>query len=170
MGKSKRDVVDGITVALHDEVPELDNAASELARRAMRFAGMLDDALTECLVPWGLTRADYGVLITLRSAGEPYALRPTELKARLLMTSGGVTGVLNRLEKSGLVQRQPNPNDGRSSWVRLTRKGVESASAAVQAWTAAQCDLLRNVPDAISRSAADALRNVLLALGDTEPD
>jgi DNA-binding MarR family transcriptional regulator len=169
MSNPARDVIDGITLALDGEVPELDLAASELARRAIRFASMLEDTLTASLAPWGLTAADYGVLITLRSAGEPYELRPSELKSRLLMTSGGVSGVLNRLASTGLIDRQPDLTDGRSSRVRLTPAGVETANAAVRAWTLAQCDVLRKVPDDVSRQAADALRDVLLALGDTEP-
>ena len=169
MSMPARDVVDGITLALDGEVPELDLAASELARRAIRFASMLEDTLTASLAPWGLTPADYGVLITLRSAGEPYELRPSELKSRLLMTSGGVSGVLNRLDKTGLIDRQPHPTDGRSSRVRLTSTGLETVNAAVRAWTLAQCDVLRKVPDEVNRSAADALREVLLALGDSAP-
>lgn len=169
-GGSGRDVIDGITVALRDDVPELVGAASELARRTVRLAAMLEDALAECLAPWGLTSADYGVLVTLRSAGTPYELRPSELKARLLMTSGGVSGVLNRLEKGGLVERRPNPTDRRGSSVQLTPAGVTAANATVRAWTTAQSDALRTVPEDGCRAAADALRTVLLALGDTEPN
>jgi hypothetical protein len=52
-------------------------------------ASMLEDTLAECLAPWGLTKAEYGVLSALRSVGAPYELRPTDLTARLLLTSGG---------------------------------------------------------------------------------
>jgi DNA-binding MarR family transcriptional regulator len=166
---SERDLVDGITTALRAEAPGLDDPRTEVVRRVSRFATKLDDALADCLAPWGLTRADYGVLITLRAAGEPFALRPSELKSRLLMTSGGVSGVINRLERTGLVERQPDPSDGRGAVVCLTTKGADTAIEALRAWTEIQCDLLRNVSDAVSRNAADGLRNVMLALGDVEP-
>jgi DNA-binding MarR family transcriptional regulator len=169
MSPPARDIVDGVADGLREGVPEMDSAASGLASRVVRFAAMLEDALAECLVPWGLTKADYGVLVTLRAVGEPYEFRPSELKARLLMTSGGVSGVLNRLEKLGLIERQPHPTDGRSSSVRLTPAGVESANETVRAWTIAQSDILRSVPNAVCRSASDALRDVLIAMGDTEP-
>lgn len=163
---SRGDVVDAITGALGDEIPGLRSAASELARRAVRLAAMLDDVLAECLAPHNLTPADYGVLITLRTAGREYRLRPGELRSKLLMTSGGVSGVLNRLERSGLVRRQPHATDGRSSWVQLTAEGAAAADAAARAWTEAQCDALRAVPEPVSRAAADSMRAVLLALGD----
>lgn len=161
--------MDSITEVLRPGISQLDSAASELARRAVRLAARLEDVLTESLAPWGLTKADYGVLITLRAAREPYRLRPSELTARLLMTSGGVSGVLNRLEKNGLIERRPHATDGRSSWVQLTDDGIAAANGAAKAWTTAQCDALRNVPEAASRAAADAMRDVLLALGDHEP-
>jgi DNA-binding MarR family transcriptional regulator len=107
------------------------------------------------------------VLGALRSVGKPYQLRPSEIQARLLMTSGGVSGVLNRLEKAGLIERNQDTDDRRGSRVRLTTSGVETADAAVRAWAEAQGDTLRKVPDDVARRAADALREVLLALGDT---
>jgi len=86
-----------------------------------------------------------------------------------LSSPTGVSGVLNRLERGGLVERRPNPTDRRGSSVQLTPAGVTAANATVRAWTTAQSDALRTVPEDACRSAADALRNVLLALGDTEP-
>jgi DNA-binding MarR family transcriptional regulator len=69
------------------------------------------------------------VLATLRSVGSPFELRPTGLQARLLLSSGGISNVLNRLERNGLVERQRDSNDGRSCWVRLTGEGAKLAYA-----------------------------------------
>ena len=109
------------------------------------------------------------MLATLRSVGSPFELQPTELKARLLMSSGGVSNVLNRLEGRGLIERKPDDNDGRSCWVRLTTEGSEMALAYARSWTQIQTDTYRAVPPAALRRASDALREVLLALGDDEP-
>lgn len=167
MGQSQRDAVDRVNDAVPAGKGHSDHPAIELASRSIRLASMLEDVLTAELAPWGLTKADYGVLITLRASGKPFELRPSELRARLLMTSGGVSGVLNRLEKTGYVERRPHPTDGRSFRVKLTPAGLSCADDAAKAWTVAQQDALRKVPDDVSRSAADALRRVLLALGDT---
>jgi DNA-binding MarR family transcriptional regulator len=164
-----RDLMDSTTDAWRVERPELDRPEYELVKRAVRLSVRLEDALAECLVPWGLTKADYGVLSVLRFVGAPYELRPTDLKARLMLTSGGVSNVLNRLEKAGLIQRVWDSADGRSSWVQLTGAGLEMADAIVSAWAETQADIFRAVPADVSRAAADALRPVLIALGDREP-
>lgn len=164
-----RDLVDLVTDEWRREMPDLDQAGIELTRRVMRLAGMLGDRLAAHAVRFNLTKGEVNVLATLRSVGSPYELRPTDLKARLVMTSSGISNVLNRLESSGFVERQPDSNDGRSSWVRLTRKGAELAFAFARSWTEDQIDTYRAASPAAIKQASDALREVLLALGDDEP-
>lgn len=168
-GGVARDLVDGLTSAWRDEMPETDRIQVEMTRRAARLGVILQDRLADCLVPWGMTRADYSVVNVLRSVGEPYELRPTDLGARLLLSSGGVSNVLNRLARSGLIERERDSRDGRGSWVRLTPRGVEVAEATMQAWVADQEVLYRDVTPEMARAASDALRNVLVAIGDLEP-
>jgi DNA-binding MarR family transcriptional regulator len=164
-----RDLVDGLTSAWRHEMPEIDRIHVEMTRRAARLGVILQDRLADCLVPWGMTRADFSVLNVLRSVGEPYELRPTDLRARLLLTAGGISNVLNRLARSGLIERERDARDGRGSWVRLTQRGVETAEATMRAWAADQEILYRDVTDGMARSVSDALREVLLAIGDHEP-
>jgi len=66
-----------------------------------------------------------------------------------------------------LTELEPDPADARSSWVRLSAHGVKVAEEVVRAASAAQAAALRDVPPATTRAAIDALRNVLVALGDT---
>jgi DNA-binding MarR family transcriptional regulator len=72
----------------------------------------------------GLTKAGYDILAVLRAAGAPYRLRPSVLTQRLVLTSGGTSNVLRRLAAADLVERDPDPSDARSSWVRLSAHGV----------------------------------------------
>ena len=151
------------------EMPEHDGPEFELIMRAGRLGQLLEEALSECLIPWNLTKADYGVLRTLRTSGAPYELRPTDICNRLLLTSGGVSNVINRLERLGLAERIPDRSDGRSSWVRLTGAGTGAAEDAMRAWSAAQEQMFAGVDALLARQVSDALREVLLALGDREP-
>jgi DNA-binding MarR family transcriptional regulator len=48
---------------------------------------------------------------------------PKDLSARLVMTTGAVTALLDRLETGGLIMRVPNPNDRRSTLLELTETG-----------------------------------------------
>ena len=46
------------------------------------------------------------------------------------LSSGGVTVVLDRLEKAGVIRRAPNPSDRRSSIVQVSQKFLRSTQAA----------------------------------------
>ena len=85
----RRDLIDAMIDDWRKEMPDLDRPESWLARRAARLAVLLQDALAAQLWSWDLTRTDYAVLNTLRSVGAPYELRPSDLKLRLLLSSGG---------------------------------------------------------------------------------
>jgi DNA-binding MarR family transcriptional regulator len=161
--------MDAITDGWRREMPELDRPEFEFTRRAARFEQLMEEALSECLLPWNLTKADYNVLTILRTAGAPYELRPTDIRNRLLLTSGGVSNIINRLERLGLAERIPDPSDGRSSWVRLTGAGTEVAEDTMRAWAAVQEQMFGGVDPLLARQAVDILRKVLLALGDREP-
>ena len=163
-----RDVVDGLSAGWASVTPELASSELELSRRAARLYGILEDVLLAMLAPLGLTRAEFLVLSGLRSVGAPHRLRPTDLSARLLLSSGGTSNVLNRLTEAGLVERERDDNDGRSLRVRLTEAGIEASEASMTEWARAVADTYRAVAPATTQSASDALREVLLALGDHE--
>ncbi len=67
-----------------------------------------------------LTVAEFGALEALHNKG-PLLLG--DLQRKLLVSSGGVTWLVDRLAKQGLVARRPSPDDRRASFVELTRKG-----------------------------------------------
>ena len=73
---------------------------------------------------YDLTLAQMDVLSSLaRTDGEPISC--SEIAERTLITKGGITGILDRLEARGLVKRFPSSDDRRSVLVRLSAKGVE---------------------------------------------
>ena len=161
------DTVDAIMAAWRAELPAVAGLELELGKRAARLSALLGEATNAQLARLGLTKAEYEVLAVLRAAGPPYRLRPTDLTSRLLLSSGGTSNLLRRLTDTGLVERGVDRRDARSSWVQLTADGVKAAEAAVLAATQSQAALLRAVPRQTAQAAADALREVLLALGDT---
>jgi DNA-binding MarR family transcriptional regulator len=54
-------------------------------------------------------------------------LTPTELGRRLSLSSGAITALVDRLERTGHVERRPNPADRRSSVVLPIPEGLEEA-------------------------------------------
>ena len=76
--------------------------------------GLLVDAFQHrCLDPFGLLFIDYSVLRVLELVGPPYRMSPTELAEILLRSSGGMTQILDRLERAGLVAAHADPDDRR---------------------------------------------------------
>lgn len=57
-------------------------------------------------------------LATVEGAGEP--LEPSVIAARLIITTGSMTSVLDTLEKRGLIRRLPHPDDRRKLLVDIT--------------------------------------------------
>jgi DNA-binding MarR family transcriptional regulator len=84
-----------------------------------RFIAMADDTLAEL----GLAEGAWKVLTTLRLAGPPYRRSVGKLAKRAELSSGAMTNRLDRLEKSGLVRRVPDPEDRRGVLVELTKEG-----------------------------------------------
>ncbi len=68
----------------------------------------------------GLTPAQFDVVATL---GNTEGMNPKLLGEKTLITKGTLTGVVDRLRDKGLVQRLPDPRDGRAQIVRLTPEG-----------------------------------------------
>ena len=68
----------------------------------------------------GLTPAQFGVLEALYNKGD---LRICELIEKILTTSGNITVVIKDLEKEGLIEKKPDPNDKRSCIISLTEEG-----------------------------------------------
>ena len=71
-----------------------------------------------------MTLAEFDVLIQLGMAPDR-RLRMTELSDRVRLSHSGVTRLVDRLEKGGLVARCPVENDGRGVAARLTDAGLD---------------------------------------------
>lgn len=68
----------------------------------------------------GLTPSQFDVIVTL-GGEEPMSCG--ELSLRTLVTKGTLTGVLDRLEAKGLIERVPSRRDRRCTLIRLTVQG-----------------------------------------------
>lgn len=75
----------------------------------------------------GLNETEMAAVAHLGRAGQ---MTPTQLAAALNLTSGGVTALVQRLERAGHVRREPHPYDRRSTLLRLTPSIVERAEEA----------------------------------------
>jgi len=76
-----------------------------------------------------LLLGEYDVLVRLaRAPGR--ALRMTELAQRVMLSPSGLTRLADRLEARGLIERRPDPADGRVALASLTTAGLRTARRA----------------------------------------
>ena len=84
---------------------------------------------------FGITMPVFDLLTQVHRPPEGPTLR--ELSDRLMVSKGNITELTDRLERKGLIERVPDPNDGRAQRVFLTQVGrdlVERMEPAHQAW------------------------------------
>ena len=81
------------------------------------------------LAEHGLPLSWYDVLLELNAA-EGRRLRMSELGARAVLSRERVSRVVTELEQAGLVRREPNPDDRRSSYAAVTPQGRDRLRAA----------------------------------------
>jgi DNA-binding MarR family transcriptional regulator len=128
---SPADHIDKIIQLWKRERPDYDLAPVEIIGRAGRIMEHVDRALNAKFEEFGVTRASFDVLATLRRTGEPYRLTQRELMRSLLRTSGSMSLRIDSLESQGLVERRPDDDDRRSVFVTLTKKGAELLQAVI---------------------------------------
>jgi len=79
---------------------------------------------------YGITIAQSFILFSLLSSD---GLNPKTMAEQLEIDGSAITGLVDRLEKEGLVERRPDPRDRRAFCVFLTRKGRNKAEDALPA-------------------------------------
>jgi DNA-binding MarR family transcriptional regulator len=71
---------------------------------------------------YGITDAQFNVLIQLQYEKQQ-GLSQADLGRRLVVNKADMTGIIDRLEKAGLVGREDHPKDRRINIIKITRKG-----------------------------------------------
>jgi DNA-binding MarR family transcriptional regulator len=158
---AQSDGVDRIIEQWAHERPDLDTTAMAVFGRVFRLARVAGDEVERVYAEFGIGRPEFDVLATLRRSGAPYELSPGALAASMMLSSGGTTARLDRLEKAGLVRRVPSATDRRSVLVRLTDRGREVIDDAVGAGLAEQRRLLSHLSPAKVRQLSALLREAL---------
>jgi DNA-binding MarR family transcriptional regulator len=115
----------------------------------MRAQQILLGRVDAVVKPYGLTFARYEalVLLTFSKAGE---LPMSKIGERLMVHPTSVTNTVDRLVRSGLATKRPNPNDGRGTLAAITEEGRRVCDAATRdlmamdfglsAYDAEECD------------------------------
>lgn len=119
------DAIDRVVEQWAREKPELKTEPMALMGRLMRITKHMEGEVATLHKQHDLKMGEFDVLATLRRAGKPYKLTPSELIESMMLTSGAMTNRLDKLESKGLIEREHSKADRRSVTVMLTTVGFE---------------------------------------------
>jgi DNA-binding MarR family transcriptional regulator len=119
--------------------------------------------LAKELATVGLPISWYDVLLVLNAAPDR-RLRMTELGEQAVLSREQISRVVTELERAGLVERTPNPDDKRSSYATITPAGRSRLREAAPTYLAAiERHYTRHLTDSEIRTLVRALGKVLAA-------
>ena len=145
--------------------PDLDPFPMALLGRLGELSQLISrDYLLPFFTAHGLQPGEFDLLATLRRAGEPYALMPTALYEAAMISSGGMTSRIDRLEKAGLIERRKHPSDRRGVLVALTAAGFALIDGIMAAHVANMGRLLVGLDEAEQTRLFDLLGKLLAGL------
>jgi DNA-binding MarR family transcriptional regulator len=125
-----RDLADEIVAQWKAARPDLDARVMAEVGRVLHAGRRFEAAIAASAAEKGLSVPEGDILFTLRRSAEQ-RLAPSQLSEWLFVTSGTMTGRLDRLESRGLIRRVPNPADRRGMDVELTADGRRLADELV---------------------------------------
>lgn len=117
------DGVDRIEQAWLRERPGTPVGSIGVLTRIRRIAKLLEDDRRRTLARLGVDTSTLDLLSTLRRAGPPYRLTPTEIARATLVTPGAVSQRIAQARDRGLVRRHRPGPDGRTVAIELTQAG-----------------------------------------------
>ena len=161
---SGKDHIDLLVGRWKQEEPSYNLAPVEVIGRAGRIMEHVDRALESKFEEWGITRASFDVLATLRRSGPPYRLLQRELMRQLMRTSGSISLRIDSLERDGLVRRDLNQDDRRTTEVALTTAGRELLAKIIPEHLANESALLAGLTVRERGELITLLRKWLLCL------
>ncbi|NMH88251.1 MarR family winged helix-turn-helix transcriptional regulator [Flavivirga algicola] len=132
MSENNKDLLDSLVSDWKKERPDLDASAMLIIGRILKLGKILEKSANAALSSNNIYYTDLDVLATLRRSGTPYELTPKQLMQSVLITSGAMTALLDRLLKLELIYRSPDPLDGRIKRAGLTKKGITVIDKAIE--------------------------------------
>ncbi|WP_421724248.1 MarR family winged helix-turn-helix transcriptional regulator [Bauldia sp.] len=150
--------------------PDLDPYPMALLGRLNEASSVImRDRLAPVFASFGLQPGEFDVLATLRRSGAPFALAPTALYAATMISSGGMTNRIDKLERAGLVERRANLADRRGTLVALTKKGRALIDKAVVVHIDNERAVLAALSEAEQTQLDGLLKKLIAGLSDPDP-
>lgn len=165
-----QDHIDRVVAKWKRERPDYDLSPVEIIGRTGRIMEYIDRALEAKFEEFGISRATFDVLATLRRGGPPYRMTQRDLMRNLLRTSGSMSLRIDTLEGEGLVTRLQDQEDRRSVFVTLAPKGSALLEEVIPAHLSNEKALLAGLSNAEREQLRSLLRKWLASLEGNASD
>lgn len=159
----KNDLIDEIIEGWQNYDHHLDTSGTEIVGRIIRLQSLVARKVDENLAQHGLTVGEFDVLAALLRA-QNYQLTPTKIQELMIVSSGGLSNRLLRLEKDGRIVRLPDPSDRRGVIVQLTATGHELIKTVIPTHLAIETGFIRDLNTKDKHQLQNLLKALLLTL------
>jgi DNA-binding MarR family transcriptional regulator len=149
--------------------PDLPVEPIAIIARLARLQADLAPRLEAVFARFGLRSADFAVLATLVRLARP-GVSQRRLGAELGLSPGTISLRIDRLVQRGLVERQPDPDDGRGAVITITERGRDLFEACAPEHLANARELLVGLTDAEREQLGQLLGKLLYTLEDPAPE
>lgn len=156
------DFFDVLEQEWREAFPDQDIACEPVMTRMTRLIEELDLLVDKAFEPIGLGRGEVEVLCAVARSPE-HRLLPKDILKKTVVSSGGLTARIDRLERRGAIVRLRNPEDRRSAILQATPLGLELAVLAHKAHVEAELEFIKVLSKEDRSSLNRLLKQLTLA-------
>lgn len=168
-GPTPRDSIDRLLASWARQRPDLDFSPVGIVTRLNRVRAYVDAELERVFGRYGLSAANFAVLVTLARLDAEDGVSQRRLMDELRLTSGTISVRIDRLVAEGLVDRRVDPDSRRTSRIRLTDRGRELFERVAPAHLDNERRMLSALTDAERETLAGLLRKLLVEFEGSGP-
>lgn len=167
--QERRDSVDECIPDFIARFPEIDPEVEGVVDRVGAINKHVMKAFEQTLARHGLNHGEYKLLLRLRTQEPGARTSAGDLSRALLLSTGGLTNRLDRLERAQFIRRVRDPKDRRGVLVELTPEGERQIDVAVGEQAARERAVLTSLSRTQLRDLNRLLRAALISLEAMEP-
>ena len=164
----KKDRIDRLSDEWALRAANLDIRPWQVWGRITRINDIFLLKLNKILSQNDLSYSELQTLGALIVSGPPYELNPNTISRHNLLTSGGMTNVLTRMEKKGLITRRKDARDRRGVIVSVTKRGLDIFETVIVAENAIEHRLIKGLSETERTVIAVVLRKLLLSIDEED--
>ena len=143
--------------------PDIDCSGKAIVCRILHCYSTFISTLEKSLKPFGITPNVFSVLVTIRRKGADAEVTVKKILEEALVTSGAMSNLLNKLMDAGLITKRKGmgQEDERSTYVKLTAKGLALIDRAMEVQAASERRLTENLTNPEKKQLAELLKKLL---------